>query len=533
MAGVLMGATLTGDWPMRRQNALRNGRHWKESSFYDSSVNLKWWSWVGSSYDDDMIYAAPVCADLNLDGNQDVVVGSLGPNSYPISQAFRGENGVSLWTAGIVDIGTSYAGCALMDVDGDGRPEVFQPATLFTTPSFKCLRGNNGAQLWTMSTGDYADYTSSPLVLPDYPDAQGSVCFVADSNAGSVKAIVYFLNATTGATRWTKTLLARARNNSDPSYGDVTGDGVPDIVATAGATLYVLDRADGSTLWSTGLASDRATTPALGQLDFDPEYEMILYEPTTGNVKAFNYNNPTPIWALNVGTSGSPQASVGLADFTGDGLEDAVIHNHDSLTLINGASGSQVWKVAPPMTWDVFYGSPVIADMDNDGYWEIVVTGIPEPWSGNRRTLVCMYEHTGALKWRWDQARNSIQDPVYNDAALADVDQDNCLEVLAVDYTCILVCLDSPYQLDGQESGEAGSFAPVLLACPVGDWLTVKGVHGTIGYRIFDASGRMFASGEAEARGTMTLPASGLTEGVYILVLSRGYLTARLVFVKI
>ncbi len=60
------------------------------------------------------------------------------------------------------------------------------------------------------------------------------------------------------------------------------------------------------------------------------------------------------------------------------------------------------------MTWDVFYGSPVIADMDKDGYWEIVVTGIPEQWSGNRRTLVCMYEHTGALKWRWDQTRNNI-----------------------------------------------------------------------------------------------------------------------------
>ncbi len=116
MVGTLVAATLTGDWPMRRQNALRNGRYWKESSFYDSSVNLKWWAWVGSSYDDNLILAAPVCADLNSDGNQDVVVGPLGPNSYPISQAFRGENGVSLWTAGIVDYGTSYAGCALMDV---------------------------------------------------------------------------------------------------------------------------------------------------------------------------------------------------------------------------------------------------------------------------------------------------------------------------------------------------------------------------------------------------------------------------------
>lgn len=80
-------------------------------------------------------------------------------------------------------------------------------------------------------------------------------------------------------------------------------------------------------------------------------------------------------------------------DLDGDGIPEVVTTRVEAadLYIIDGATGlTKVHIVNPNTVWPGGT-APAIADLDNDGFGEIVIVGF------NRR-MYC-YEHTGALKW--------------------------------------------------------------------------------------------------------------------------------------
>ncbi len=206
-----------------------------------------------------------------------------------------------------------------------------------------------------------------------------------------------------------------------PAVADVTGDGVPDVVATLYPEgewegighMYVLDGATGSLHFRIDEPVAATAHPAIGDIDDDGEPEIIGFGPgsssdypergVTGRLLAFEADGVLK-WVGDTVFSGG-QYAVGLADFDGDGdveiysgghltdhegrkifdVEEGIfgiqastavdLDDDDDLELIIGPlalhhDGSVYYDHVA----DISYGHPQVADLDDDGLPEILLT---------------------------------------------------------------------------------------------------------------------------------------------------------------
>lgn len=195
----------------------------------------------------DAVWSTPTLGDLDGDGLDDVVFGSLDQRVY----ALKGTNGTLLpgWPVWVRD--TIFSSPALADLDGDGKLEIIIGADVhaeappFNTPT--------GGALWV--------FRRDGSQFPGFP---------------------VFTNFGIG---------------SSPAVGDITGDGCPDIVVgtafpappytdPTGRDLHAWSR-DGSVLpgWPKALVGHPNTSPALANLDGDAALEVVatVTKPTNGN----------------------------------------------------------------------------------------------------------------------------------------------------------------------------------------------------------------------------------------------------------
>jgi len=170
---------------------------------------------------------------------------------------------------------------------------------------------------------------------------------------------------------------------SSPAIGDVTGDGVPDVVAgSMDGTLTVVDPRDGRLLRSVGVQ----------------EGAMIQAAPT-------------------------------LADVSGDGVLDVVVAtvrnvpggSRVRIYTMTGGTSRLVFDQADTTVGSRhgFFGSPAVGDIDGDGSPEVVATGLDH--------------HVHA--WELGGARAAgfpvnIYDTSLSSPALADIDRDGAKDVV-------------------------------------------------------------------------------------------------------
>lgn len=188
---------------------------------------------------------------------------------------------------------------------------------------------------------------------------------------------------------------------SSPVAADLDGDGSKEIVvATSGVwngsaytslpRLWVV-RANGTAdpsgavRWFTDLTSEPYATPAIGDLTGDGVPEIVVAyggysdEPTPGGVKAFQKtgaNTWSQLWSFQLsipGTSTHVLSSPALGDIDGDGVLDVVFGALDlKVHALKGTNGQAI-SGFPVLVYDSVRGSPALADLDGDGEIEIIV----------------------------------------------------------------------------------------------------------------------------------------------------------------
>jgi hypothetical protein len=262
------------------------------------------------------------------------------------------------------------------------------PVTLGDSrPQFSWMFGdavNNGVptNLTRVSLGSAQIYQTYALAAGDLsgdgrPDVaignNGDPNYVAINNGGSPAT-------------WTRMLLGSSLNDLTWSLalGDVTGDGLPDVVVgNNGQQNYVMVNNGGwPTNWSrvnlgTGL-NDSTYSVAVGDVTGDGRLDVVVGNYSQPSyVLVNNGNSPTNWPRFTLGSaSNSLTYSVAIGDLTGDGRPDVVVGNYNqaNYVLVNTGTNPAAWsRVRLGSAQNNYTFSLAIGDMNDDDRPDVVV----------------------------------------------------------------------------------------------------------------------------------------------------------------
>jgi hypothetical protein len=423
----------------------------------------------------------PVIADINGDGLNEIVIPAWSDGGV---WAFRGTDCSLLWSR---SLGGSYAG-AVTPAVGELNPSIPGLEIAVThgaTKSVYVLRGTDGTVLWNRYIGGtnlFHGNMSPPTIFDADGDGVGEVYVVGDS--------IYALRGTDGSKIWSYRASA---GFAAVAIADINNDGQYEVVTvgysgnrwTASWRVIVLRATNGASVWSYTDSSFSSGNPAIADLDNDG-YKEIVVALDNGWLYALRHNG-TLYWSRNMGYGAGAfdidaLNSPTIADLNGDGWKEIVYGhymagcNNPYVHVLRGTDGSTIWSYSGPCSGYQAHARK-IADIDNDGQIEIILTGAdygPAPY------IRVLNGATGTVEWTYS-------DFSFEGLAIGDVDNDGCMEFVSTPdccYSTSFVVFDSPTPVSGcgilgedeeLKVGEEGNIGGVyLLVSPVKGGVNVE-----------------------------------------------------------
>jgi len=231
---------------------------------------------------------------------------------------------------------------------------------------------------------------------------------------------------------------------SSPAIGDVTGDGVPDVVVgSLDGHLTVLDPRDGAVLRRVLVQSGSMvqTPPTLVDVTGDGVRDVAIGTvrnekgvPGSSRVRIYDLTGSTPRVHFDAGDSGLANLSgffgaVAVGDIDGDAVAEVVALGLDHRLHAWELDG-RVVPGFPTYTYDTSLSSPALADIDRDGDKEIVFGGDMDE--------VNQPLPAGGYLWAVDGTGEPLPgyplrlggEVVWSSPAIADVDADGDLDAV-------------------------------------------------------------------------------------------------------
>jgi hypothetical protein len=339
----------------------------------------------------------------------------------------------------------AFSSPAVADITGDATPEIVVGSMDGTVEAWKAT---DRTRIWSTNLGATA-IQSSPTIADLSGDGK------ADVVVGTMDGRVVWLDGPTG--RVVRTFYQGAPQFcptgvdcrpdgffATPAVADLDGDGAPEIIAPSyDHSVYAWNRS-GSLRWRRFLEDTLWSSPVVADIDRDGRPEIVL----GGDIYAGN-NIHQPygglVWVLKRDGStypGYPRSTPGqtvwsspaVADLNGDGYPEVVVgtganwpepagRRVDAFTARTRAN-LPGWPVSVDGR---VVASPAIGDIDDDGQLEVTFAS-DGGW-------VYAYERTGARKWRACNATSATAcRQGYSTKAgtsIADVDGDGRQEVVS------------------------------------------------------------------------------------------------------
>jgi PKD repeat protein len=334
---------------------------------HDGTPVTGWSQWLSGEW-----ASAPALADLDRDGDLEIVVGAYDNKVYAWHHEIDPRTGqpelVSGWpkeTGGEV-----FASPAVADLDGDGILEIV--AAALDGQVYAWRYDGTDVTGWPQATG--GQLHASPA-LGDLDGDEGME--IVATRGGLVYA---WHHDGTSVTGWPITATTTITEGvPSPALGDINDDGDMEIVAAVGDQVYAWHH-DASVVasWPVTASGTITSSPALGDLDGDDDLEIVV---GSDQVHAW-HDDGTPVagWPMTVTqhTNSSPV----LGDITGDGEIDVVIGAGDEDEHIYAWHRDGTTVADWPRWVPAFEGSgahlerlasPIITDLDQDGDLEVAI----------------------------------------------------------------------------------------------------------------------------------------------------------------
>jgi outer membrane protein assembly factor BamB len=359
------------------------------------------------------VFPCPYCVDVDEDGTDDVIVAKMTGDSMRVLSsdllALSGRDGHRLWSInernpGLLRAGNVYTTVAessesrvmFVTVGGDQSEE--KDPTIPRVPGRLVAFDRQGKVVARWSEPHAAEIYTSPAVAR----TGGELLVVVGSGGETLAGRLYVLAFHEGSRRFEQRAVvasscAAGGFDSSPVLGDVTGDGVPEVIANdyCGTVFAVSVR--GETLWTAkseiapGLANpllvdldgDRVFDVVASFSTFDPAHEKETAPTAESDVLAFAGKTGRPLWRRHV--EAIITASPCSADVDGDGREDVLVvawrgpawrgrgpgtAGGGELLWLSGRSGEVLFRLNTANMW----GTPILADFDGNGALDVLVT---------------------------------------------------------------------------------------------------------------------------------------------------------------
>ncbi len=266
--------------------------------------------------------ASVAVADLNADGNPDIVEGTPGGAVYRQLGDGTGAFGTSTQVYGA---GSGQTWVSVGDFDGDGTADV--AAASINSHTVVSLLGNGSGGFTTGSTTTLASGTfPQDLAVGDFNrDGKQDVAVV--EHAISVSKVAALIGDGSGAFTFTEYGTGDT-SPSDVAVGDVDGDGKQDLAVANGGSSFSILQGDGAGGFGTAVNfAATGTSPegiALHDLNGDGAPDVVLAGGSGNVVKVF----------LNSGTADPSPGSLGF----GTSVPQGTVSAPQTVTLTNNGS---------------------------------------------------------------------------------------------------------------------------------------------------------------------------------------------------
>lgn len=322
------------------------------------------WKYNTSGWGEGCNDVAPLIADINKDGFQEVIVpSSCNPKTY----CFRGDSGFVIWEA---DTRGSDSPPTLGDLDDDGNLEIlhgeFQGYVI-------CLDAVSGAVNWEILVDSNSWIQTAPS-LTDL-DGDGLTDFVVASWNFSENSKVYAYRGFNQSLLWTFDLGDVAYHGT--AIADLDQDGHPELViGDYSGWLYCLNGEDGSLDWSYNAGMYVGSPAVIADLNGDTQCELVF----TAGYKVIALESDGSLrWEYLIPAYNQAFRGVALADLDNDSLPDVVFGDSGGLlSVLKGSNGNEMMAI----DLEAHYGdtfeistAPVISDFNHDGILDAFVVG--------------------------------------------------------------------------------------------------------------------------------------------------------------
>lgn len=346
--------------------------------------------------------------------------------------------------------------------DGCQVEETCNMATMTCAPTW------NHVEIAEDDFPEYYQVVMSPMVADLDQDCVPEIIFNTYRNSQyTTNGILRVIRGDDGSKVWTQgDPDQRTDPGGHPAIGDITGDGVPEVIAPGEGSYLLAFSNDGTPLWRSDnyAGSDKSGSPSIANFDgmglpeiafgrhvFDASGALVFSAPSgpQGSNGAFGPlscvadldgdDRPELIAGATVYTftgtvgvdfagsqmwAGSPgEGFCGIADFDGDGMPEVATVNSNNIRIWHGITGAELATFSIP--GGGAGGPPNIADFDGDGTPDIG-TAAADVY------VVVKYDGNGTLSLLW-QAPTKDGSSQRTGSSVFDFDGDGRSEVVYAD----------------------------------------------------------------------------------------------------